>query len=83
MVLGPGGDDPAALAQAIVEGILLTRYRYDPLKTGDTDATVASMTFVAPAERHGPRSGPAPSGAGPSPSPGACPVTSRTPRRCT
>ncbi len=52
VVLGPGGDDPAALAQAIVEGILLTRYRYDPLKTGDTDPAVASIAFVAPAERH-------------------------------
>ncbi len=53
VVLGPGGDDPAALAQAIVEGILLNRYRYDPLKSGDTDPAVASITFVAPAERHG------------------------------
>jgi leucyl aminopeptidase len=41
-----------ALTQAVVEGILLTRYRYDPLRTGDKDPAVASITFVTPADQH-------------------------------
>jgi leucyl aminopeptidase len=36
----------ANLAQFIVEGILLTRYCYDPLKTGDKDLPVDAITFV-------------------------------------
>jgi leucyl aminopeptidase len=50
------GSGPAVpvdqVAQAIVEGILLTRYRYDPLRTGEKHPAVASITFVTEAGQH-------------------------------
>jgi leucyl aminopeptidase len=43
--LGPVGGD-AASAQAVVEGVLLARYRYDVLKAKPTVTSVASLTLV-------------------------------------
>jgi leucyl aminopeptidase len=42
---------PALAAQAIVEGILLARYRYDALKKEGTGVPVTDLTLVAPADR--------------------------------
>jgi leucyl aminopeptidase len=53
VIIGAGtAVEAEAVAQAVVEGILLTRYRYDPLVTGDKDPSVASITLVAPADQH-------------------------------
>ncbi len=48
VLLGPAPN--GTLAQAVVEGILLARYRYDSLKSGAKDPAVARITLVADAE---------------------------------
>jgi len=45
-----GTVDPPMAAQMIVEGILLARYTYDPLKTEPTTTAVASIALVAEPE---------------------------------
>jgi leucyl aminopeptidase len=51
MVLPSGGGVPvAAAAQAVVEGVLLARYRYEALKP--SAATVTSLTLVTSPEQH-------------------------------
>jgi len=46
------GVDPAEAAQVIVEGILLARYSYDPLKASPTGTPIASIALVVdPADR--------------------------------
>jgi len=52
VTIGSGPVVPVdVVAQAVVEGILLTRYRYDPLRTDGHDPAVASITLVTPAEQ--------------------------------
>jgi leucyl aminopeptidase len=47
-----GGVDAATAAQAIVEGILLARYAYEPLKSSPGTTPVSSIALVAePADR--------------------------------
>jgi len=49
--LAEGGSlKPEGAAQAIVEGILLARYRYDALKNEPTGVAVREITLVAPAD---------------------------------
>ena len=46
------GVDPADAAQVIVEGILLARYSYDPLKASPTGTPISSIALVVdPADR--------------------------------
>jgi leucyl aminopeptidase len=42
---------PEAAAQAIVEGVLLARYRYDALKTDSKNTPVSELTLVAPSSQ--------------------------------
>jgi leucyl aminopeptidase len=52
VLVGDGADlSLAAVAQAVVEGILLARYRYDPLKTAEGDPPVAAITVVTGADQ--------------------------------
>jgi leucyl aminopeptidase len=52
MVLPTGtGVAPAAAAQAVVEGVLLARYRYEALKHNPTAIPVTSLTVVATPEQ--------------------------------
>jgi len=45
-----GNVSPAIAAQAVVEGIVLARYRYDPLKKQGTGIPLDALTLVAKAE---------------------------------
>lgn len=50
--LADAGELPPELAaQAVVEGILLARYRYDALKKEGTGVAVTDLTLIAPADR--------------------------------
>ncbi len=42
---------PADAAQALVEGVILARYRYDPFHSQASTVRLAEVTLVAPAER--------------------------------
>ena len=57
--------DPATAAQVIVEGVLLARYTYDPLKSAPAGTRVEAITLVARAI--GPRRGRPRGRAGPQP----------------
>jgi leucyl aminopeptidase len=46
-----GGVAPAAAAQAVTEGVLLARYRYEQLKSKRSDVPLAQLTLVTSAER--------------------------------
>jgi leucyl aminopeptidase len=43
--------DTAAAAQAVVEGVVLARYRFESLKSNGERSPLHSLTLVAPAER--------------------------------
>jgi leucyl aminopeptidase len=45
------GVEPDVAAQAVVEGVLLARYRYDQLKTGKKDLPLEELTLVTSADR--------------------------------
>jgi leucyl aminopeptidase len=46
------GVAPAAAAQAVTEGVLLARYRYEQRKSKKSDAPLEALTLVTTAERH-------------------------------
>jgi leucyl aminopeptidase len=52
--LHEAGTDAAAAAQAVVEGVLLARYRFDPLKSNGDTPRLESLTLLSPADRHRP-----------------------------
>jgi leucyl aminopeptidase len=43
-----GGADAAAAAQAVVEGVLLARYRFDSLKSDGDSTRLTALTLLAP-----------------------------------
>jgi leucyl aminopeptidase len=47
-LLPPPGPPIDAAAQAVVEGVLLARYRYDALRTSPAGTVLAGLTVVAP-----------------------------------
>jgi leucyl aminopeptidase len=49
--LHEAGEDGARAAQAVVEGVLLARYRFDSLKSNGDTAQLESLTLTAPADR--------------------------------
>jgi len=46
-----GGADAAAAAQAVVEGVLLARYRFDSLKADGDSSRLSGLTLLAPAPK--------------------------------
>lgn len=46
-----GGVSPSAAAQAVAEGVLMARYRYEQRKTTKSDAPLEELTLVTSAER--------------------------------
>ena len=46
-----GSIPPETAARAVVEGVLLARYRYDPFRTNPSTVRLAELTLVAGAER--------------------------------
>jgi leucyl aminopeptidase len=50
-IAGVHGLDPGAAGQVIVEGVLLSRYRYEALKRDATFAPLTEVTLVAPASK--------------------------------
>ena len=52
--LHDAGRDPAGAAQAVVEGVLLARYRFDSLKSNGDTSPLESLTLLSPADRQRP-----------------------------
>jgi leucyl aminopeptidase len=52
--LHDAGGDPAAAAQAVVEGVLLARYRFDSLKSNGDASPLESLTLLSPTDRQRP-----------------------------
>ena len=46
------GRDRAAAAQAVVEGVLLARYRFDSLKSNGDNASLRNLTLLTPTGHH-------------------------------
>jgi leucyl aminopeptidase len=51
MLAGTGAVSPEVAAQAVVEGVLLARYRYDALKGKARGSLLKGLTLVVPAEQ--------------------------------
>ena len=49
--LHEAGGDVAAAAQAVVEGVVLARYRFESLKSNGERSQLQSLTLLSPAER--------------------------------
>ena len=77
------GVDAAAAGQAVVEGVLLARYRYRAFVDRPAEAPLTSLTLVADRRPRARRSGPARSGAACWPRRSRSPATWRTRRRPT
>jgi leucyl aminopeptidase len=52
--LHEAGGDAAAAAQAVVEGVLLARYRFESLKSNDVKPQLESLTLLSPPDRQRP-----------------------------